>query len=146
MIIFGHNSLISPLMQYIHKIVPNQEIVIVTDKFDSNPYDNIHYVQGDPKDEKTIFQTNVQKAKMAIILADDRVNNPDAYTLVVANEVEKIHKDIITIGELTDARFKDLFKEANLDAFISEESLIRGISHDQEIGRIIKASLQKESK
>ena len=144
-VILGDNSLINPIINYLSRSKVNKELVLVTDAYTENPYVGIKFVMGDPKNLDVLKQANIEHASLAIILANDKVNNPDAYTLVIANEIEKLNKKITTIGEMTDNELKSVFAKANLDFFISEKKLIQGINHEDQISKLIMSAINKSN-
>jgi len=55
-------------------------------------------------------RANVKDASLAIILADDQINNPDAYSIIIGNELEKMNPLLIKIAEITDERWKSILQ------------------------------------
>lgn len=142
-VILGQNAILNILLEFIKLHYPKKAVVIVSNKLDYNPYDDVIFVNGDPKRIETLNRANIINAKLAIILADENINNPDAYTLVISNEIEKINKEVITIGEMSNNDYENIYKKANMDYFILESELIKGISNDKKIAKLIHKALGK---
>lgn len=126
-IILGDNPLLSSLIENINKINKNKRIIVVTHKLESRPYEGILFVKGDPRYRETLEMANVKDASLAIILADDKVNNPDVYSIIIGSELEKINPNLIKIAEITDEKWKDIFTESGIDVFVSERKLLKSV-------------------
>lgn len=142
-VIVGQNPLILPLITYIRSVTKNHKIVIITEDYSVNRYDHADFIHGDARHIETLRRANMDKAKIAIIMADEDVNNPDALTLVIANEIENLNSKIITLGEMVDKKFQKIFEEANIDFFISESEMMLGINDETRLGQFIRKSLTK---
>ncbi len=140
-VILGENSLLAGLIEHFKDEYPDEQLVIVTDKFSENHYKGVSFIKGDPKDPYVLDQANISNASLVIVLADDQVNNPDAYTLVISDMVEKVNRNVTTISELTDESYKKLFEKSQLDFFVSEKSLLSDLDNYDDIFEIIRGKL-----
>lgn len=135
-VIIGKNAFIDSLISYLHR-TEHSNIVVVSERLINNPFEEVELINGNPKDGKTIIRSNLQYASKVIILAEENINNPDANTLIIANEIERLYPNVVTIGELVDKRFEPIFAEANLDYFVTEEFLIKGIKDDSAFAELL---------
>ncbi|WP_088105484.1 potassium channel family protein [Halalkalibacter urbisdiaboli] len=111
---------------------PNVEIVII-DTLEKAPVDythsRIHYIQGDPTEEETLRNANIQKARSVIIFADDNIQDPslrDAKTLLVSITVERLAPAVHTTVEVMTESHVSNFSHSKVDEFIlSQETISR---------------------
>jgi voltage-gated potassium channel len=101
--------------------------IVLIDKIDQNPYniENISYIKGDPTNEKTLRRANVKEAKIAIILADnvlDEREKSDGKSVLIALAIDRINPDIYIVAEVLDYSNVIHFKRANVnDVIVSSE-------------------------
>lgn len=100
------------------------EIVII-DTIPTSPVDvaieRVHYVQGDPTEEESFIQANINKAKSVIIFADDTIQVPslrDAKTLTIAITVERLATHVHTTVEIMTKKQIPNFSHVKVDEFI----------------------------
>lgn len=133
-VILGDNPLLSSLILNVRKINDDKKIVVVTHMLESRPFEDISFVKGDPRYRETLERANIKEASLAIILADDHVNNPDAYSIIIGNELEEINPKLLKIAEITDGKWETIFKQSGIDVFVSEKKFLKSIhnsSHNQ---------------
>lgn len=146
-VILGDNPLLSSLISNIRKIDENKKITVVTHHLESRPYEDISFVKGDPRYHETLERANVKDASLAIILADDQINNPDAYSIIIGNELEKMNPSLIKIAEITDERWKSIFTDSGIDVFVSEKKFLKSIHSkaSNQVSEILEKVMEKRS-
>jgi len=92
----------------------------------------VRFVKGSPCDEDVLFQANILKCNGALVLAenpDDPRSDDRTYTICSLLElIEREHNHAIkTIAELTSAKCIKNFVRANVNGFITAESLASGL-------------------
>lgn len=97
--------------------------VVVIDRLERAPYlhDRVHYVQGMAADDETLEQANLEKARAAIIFADDSIEDKqltDGKTLLIATSLERYAPDIHTMVEIMNERNVKNFHYVNVNEFI----------------------------
>ena len=133
-VILGDNPLLRNLISNIRLINEDKKIVVVTHMLDSRPFEDILFVKGDPRYREILEMANIKDASLAIILADDHVNNPDAYSIIIGNELEELNPKLIKIAEITDGKWETIFKHSGIDVFVSEKKFLKSIhnsTHNQ---------------
>ncbi len=83
----------------------------------------INFIYGDYTDEDVLKRANIQKAKVALIVADQSNPNAsmheiDSKTVMTAMTIETINKEIYTCAELLDSKFEKYLKLAHCDEII----------------------------
>ena len=91
----------------------NDEIVVITDKVDSLPFDlrNGHFVRGSPLEEETYSRANVGDARQAIVLSpgyDDP--SSDSVNASIVSIHEHLNPEIRTVVESLNVKHELLFK------------------------------------
>ncbi len=110
------------------------EIVII-DHADKSPieHERVHFISGDPADERILLKANILESKSVSIFTDERIEHSeyaDGKTLLISSRVEYIsrqyQKNIYTIVEIMKEHNIALFEYANVDEFIlAKESVSR---------------------
>ncbi|WP_353929137.1 ion channel [Okeanomitos corallinicola TIOX110] len=95
-------------------------IILIAD-IDRKPIEdeNLYFIKGKVSDE-TLIRANINKAKTAIILGDDKLehNARDATTILSTLIVESLASSVYTIVELMNAAYIDTCKKAHADEII----------------------------
>ena len=145
-VILGDNPLLSSLISNVRKINEDMKIVVVTHMLESRPFEDVSFVKGDPRYQETLERANIKEASLAVILADDHVNNPDAYSIIIGNELEQMNPRLVKIAEITDERWESIFKESGIDVFVSEKKFLKSINsktHNQ-VFTILNKAMRKQ--
>lgn len=96
-------------------------------------HEHVHFISGDPADEKILLKANILESKSVSIFTDENMGMSeyaDGKTLLIASRVEYIskryQKSIYTIVEIMKESHISLFEYANVDEFVlSKESVSR---------------------
>lgn len=137
-IILGDNPLSSSLIGHIKRISEHKKVVVVTHKLENKPFEDVAFVKGDPRYHEILEMANVKEASLVIILADDQVNNPDAYSIIIGSEVEAMNPHVTKIAEITDERWRDIFKDSGIDVFVTERKFLKSVHHYNQIDTILR--------
>ncbi|KAA0545420.1 potassium channel protein [Bacillus sp. BGMRC 2118] len=118
---------------------PKCHIVLVDEALERIPYDHphVHFISGDPSEEKTLLRANILEAKRIAIFSDDSIDKPtlaDGKSLLIATAVESLSekhgKNLHTIVEVMKEDNIPKFKHVKVDDFIlSNESVSRLIAN-----------------
>lgn len=109
--------------------------IVIMDNADKSPieHERVHFISGDPADERILLKANILESKSVSIFTDERIEHSeyaDGKTLLIASRVEYIsrryQKNIYTIVEIMKEHNIVLFEYANVDEFIlAKESVSR---------------------
>ncbi len=109
--------------------------VVIIDNKSKSPLDHekVHFISGNPADDKVLLKANILEAKSVAIFSDEGDESPenlDGKSLLIASRVEqmskKYKKNIYTIVEIKKEMHMALFEHANVDEFIlSSDSVSR---------------------
>ena len=135
-IICGHNDSILPLIQDLAKTpgFQHRQYVFVNERsgppdFEKlNLYsDQIYHEAGDFTDKDILIKAGVQRARYAVIVADDSENHPrgdrDSRAVFASLTVEHLQRDIVTITERLSSSHQGLLKAENVEATINRRRL-----------------------
>ena len=142
-VILGYNSMANVIIEHFKKTELGNNILLVTDVFQSNQFEGIDLLNGDPRSMYVLNRAKIVDSKAVIILSDENINNPDAYTLVIASEVERLNPDIFSIAELTDIKYRPIFEDADIDYFITEEALVDGLFNEKVLTKLLDKVIKK---
>lgn len=100
-----------------------KEICLIDEKLETIPQrlheEGVHFVRGNPTEEATLKQANLEKAGNAIILSRDRSDpHSDDQNLVTTLVIEKLNPDIFTIAEVLDPQKIRQFELAGCNSVI----------------------------
>lgn len=142
-VIYGYSSLTAGVIKLLRSYFgPDLKIVLISNDVKHNPFPNeVDFIYANPIDRNTFVEANAQKSIASIILANDRFTDPDAYSLVIATGVEMYNPQSVTIVEVMDDAYKDLYKIGNIEAFINRKDLLSDLlnkNHDSKLVRIIQ--------
>jgi len=142
-VIYGYSSLTAGVIKLLRShFGPSLKIVLISNDTDFNPFPGeVDFIYANPIDRDTFIESNAEEAIASIILANDRFAQPDAYSLVIATGVEMYNSKSVTIVELMDESYKELYKEGKIEAFINRKELLRDLlqkSQDSKLVRIIE--------
>lgn len=82
------------------------------------PEENIDFVSGDPTKDEDMKKAGVMSAYGAIILADEKSDNPDAQAILTTLTVESLNRDVYTCVEILDPENERHLKKAKVDEVI----------------------------
>lgn len=139
-VIYGYTSLSAGVIKLLRRhFGKDLKIVLISNDIDRNPFpDQVDFIYANPITRSTFREANTKDAAAAIILANDRFNNPDAYSLVIASGIERDNARVTTLVELVSDDMKDLFKEGNIDAFIDRKVLLRDLLENNDDPKLIR--------
>ncbi len=142
-VIYGYTSLTAGVIKLLkNHFGKDLKIVLISNDIDFNPFPSeVDFIYANPIDRDTFVEANASTALASIILANDRFSDPDAYSLVIATGVERFNPRSVTIVELMDQSYKDLYKEGNIEAFINRKELLKDLlakSQNSKLVRIIE--------
>jgi len=142
-IIYGYTSLTAGVVKLLrHHFGRSLKIVLISNDTSFNPFPKeVDFIYANPIDRTTFEEANAKDCLASIILANDRFSDPDAYSLVIASGVEKHNSKSVTIVELMDDAYRELYKEGNIEAFIKRKELLTDLlrkNTDSKLLRIIE--------
>lgn len=142
-VIYGYSSLTAGVIKLLRSHFGKRlKIVLISNDSEFNPFPNeVDFIYANPIDRSTFVEANAEESIASIILANDRFSDPDAYSLVIATGVEMYNSKAVTIVELMDDEYKELYKEGKIEAFIKRKELLLDLlqkSHDSKLVRIIE--------
>lgn len=142
-VIYGYTSLTAGVVKLLRShFGPTQKIVLISNDIDFNPFPKeVDFIYTNPINKSTFIEANAGEAMASIILANDRFSDPDAYSLVIATGVERHNSRSVTIVEIMDDDYKNLYKEGNIEAFLYRKELLQDLlnkSNDSKLIRIIE--------
>jgi len=82
------------------------------------PEEDIYFVSGDPTRDDALRRAGIEGAYGAIVLADEKRENPDAYSLLVTLAIERLNPDVYTSVEVYDPENVPHLQRANADEII----------------------------
>lgn len=139
-VIFGYTSLTAGVIKLLRRHYGEEvKIVMVTNDVDQNPFpDEVDFIFANPIRKSTFEESNVKNSVAAIILANDRFTDPDAYSLVIAAAIAKSNPKVTTMVELINDEMKDVFKSTFIDAFINRKELLKDLLDQTEYPKFIR--------
>lgn len=148
-IIFGYSSLTAGVIKLLRWHFGEElKIVLISNDTRHNPFPReVDFIYANPIDKDTFLEANVRQSIASIILANDRFSDPDAYSLVIATGVEMFNPKSVTIAEIMDDEYKDLYKQGNIEAFIKRKELLKDMlerDRDSKLIRIIEKETHLE--
>jgi len=102
------------------------ELVLIGDDLPALPPDlpGVTVINGDPTDQDVLERAGISRARMAIMLTDERHRpNPDAHTLLVALAIEEIAPTVYTIVEVQDSNNMPHFDRTAVDETVCRSEL-----------------------
>lgn len=82
------------------------------------PEEDIDFVSGDPTKDGDMRKAGVTSAYGAIILADEKAENPDAQVILTTLTIESLNRDVYTCAEILDPKNEQHLRKANVDEVI----------------------------
>jgi voltage-gated potassium channel Kch len=145
-IIFGYSSLTAGVIKLLRGYFGDDfKIVLISNDIKHNPFpEEVDFIYANPIDRDTFVEANARQAIASIILANDRFLDPDAYSLVIATGVEMYNSRSVTIVELMDDEYKNLYKQGNIEAFIKRKELLKDMLQNGRDSKLIRI-IQKET-
>ena len=139
-VIYGYTSLTAGVVKLLRRHFGTKlKIVLVSNEIIKNPFPSqVDFIFANPITRATFKEANIKYATAAIILANDRFTDPDAYSLVIASGIEKDNSRVVTLIEIMDPEMKGLFKESNIDAFIDRRELLKDLLERNEKPKLIR--------
>lgn len=139
-VIFGYTSLTAGVIKLLRRHFGDDlKIVLATNEISRNPFpDQVDFIFANPITKTTFREANTKDATAAIILANDRFNDPDAYSLVIATAIEKENSNIVTLVEIMKDELKELFKKSNIDSFIDRKELLNDLLDSNDDPKLIR--------
>ena len=124
------SSIIEELLSEDQKTV--RDIVIIDETLKECPFlhPRVHFVQGDPSDNRTLEKANMAKANTAILFADRKatdINAQDAKTILLTLAIESFNRDVYTCVEILNPENRKHLERANADEVICTTELSRNI-------------------
>ncbi|TFD96591.1 TrkA family potassium uptake protein [Jeotgalibacillus sp. R-1-5s-1] len=121
--------------QAIHEVLYHNSkapIVLIEDLPETPiTHDGVHFISGDPSEERTLLKANILEAKRVAIFSDPRIDNPvlcDGKSLLVASAVEALsvthNVDIQTVVEISEERHISKFNHIRVDDFILSDDSV----------------------
>jgi voltage-gated potassium channel Kch len=124
--VFGYSSLTAGIIKLLRKHYQNGvRILLISNETKVNPFpDQVDFLHANPISKKTLLDANIANATAVIITASDHFRDPDTYSLVIAAGISQLNSSVITIAEISDDKYKELFKRTNIDGFIEREEML----------------------
>lgn len=151
-VIFGYTSLTAGVIKLLRMHYgSNVKIVLVSNEIQTNPFPSqVDFINSNPLIKTTFEDANAKYAAAAIILANDRFNDPDAYSLVILSELASRNIRVTTLVEVKDETFRELFKEKYVDGFITRKELLNDLlikeAEDSKLIRVIDKETKIDDK
>ncbi len=82
------------------------------------PEEDVYFVSGDPTRDEALRKAGIEKAYGAIVLADDKSENPDARSLLITLAVERLNPRVYTSVEVYDPENICHLERADADEII----------------------------
>jgi voltage-gated potassium channel len=146
-LILGYNELTLGLIHLLEQVIhPGIDIVLVTNQIDSNPKpDRVRFVRKNHIAVSTLEKVNAHTASIAFILNRDDIADKkvDYNTMLTANLVEQIERDVFTFVEISDGRRAKAFDMFHVDATFTDEELFQDLKIDSKQSKLLK-KLPKE--
>jgi voltage-gated potassium channel Kch len=142
-VIYGYTSLTAGVIKLLRTHYGSVvNIVLISNDIDNNPFpDQVDFLHANPLTHSTYVEANVENAAAVIVLANDRFNDPDAYSLVIVSGAAEKNNRVISLVELVNEDKKELFKETYIDGFISRKELLKDLvvkdNKDSKLIRVI---------
>lgn len=146
-VIYGYTSLTAGVVKLLRSHFGSHlKIVLISNDIDFNPFPKeVDFIYANPINKDTFVEANAGQAMASIILANDRFSDPDAYSLVIATGVESYNARAVTIVEVMDDDYKNLYKEGKIEAFLYRKELLKDLldkNDDSKLLRIIEKETQ----
>lgn len=96
-------------------------LVVISNQYDTLPFsdDNVHFVRGSVTDPDTYQRASIDKAKRAIVLAQDNEDpHSDALTAAAISVIESLNPDVHTIAECLFESHFVLFQHVQCDQIV----------------------------
>lgn len=111
---------------------PKLSIVLINDSPETPvTHDQIHFISGDPTDEKTLMKANILEAKRVAVFSDPLIEESvlkDGKSLLIASAVEALsishQADIQTVVEISEERHISKFNHIRVDDFILSDDSV----------------------
>ncbi|MFC2017830.1 potassium channel family protein [Chloroflexota bacterium] len=100
-------------------------ITIIDDKIDTKPIDddNVSFVRGNASEVHILKQANIEKAKFAIVVAEDETPAADQKTVLTVLAIEHLNPPIISCVEINDANNEEHVRRAGCDIVVDTSAL-----------------------
>lgn len=96
------------------------DVVVVTDSIETLPFDkpNVYFIKGSPLQADTLQRAGVERARMALVLADSSNSASDGLVAATINLIEHLNPEVKTVAECLDYRHDILFRSSHCDSII----------------------------
>lgn len=129
-VIVGYNSIADKLVIFLReRYGQDLPIVFVSSDMNENPFKEkgVLFVRGDPMSDAVMYQANITHAKVAFVLLNERLHSPDAYSVMIGAEIERLQPDVLTVAEVSDQEKAKLYRFADVDFILLETEMIRDL-------------------
>jgi voltage-gated potassium channel len=93
------------------------------------PHKRVHYIQGDPSEERILMMANLKEASSVLVFSDDSIQDSaltDGKTLLIVTSVERLAPHIHSTVEIKREEHIKNFRHAKVDEFVlSHETVSR---------------------
>lgn len=103
-IIVGWNEKTKEIIETLKSVRPYSQIVLIDQTLNKSPYiDNmIHFIKGNPAEDRTLIKANIGEAKAVFITANQHKNEMDAdmLSVLVLITIKALNPSVFTICEM----------------------------------------------
>jgi voltage-gated potassium channel len=106
-----------------------RDVVIVTEGLDTLPFEkpDIFFVKGSPLQAGTLQRAGLERASLAIVLADSSNPSSDGLVAAIINLIEHLRPDVKTVAECIDARHDILFRSTRCDSIVYTHRILNNL-------------------
>jgi voltage-gated potassium channel len=107
----------------------NRDVVVVTDAVDTLPFQkpDIFFVKGSPLQAETLERAGLDKASLAMVLADSSNPSSDGLVAAIINLIEHLRPDVKTVAECMDSRHDVLFRSTRCDSIVYTNRILNNL-------------------
>jgi len=106
-----------------------RDVVIVAESLDTLPFEkpDIFFVKGSPLQADTLQRAGLERASLAMVLADSSNPSSDGLVAAIINLLEHLRPDVKTVAECLDSRHDILFRSTRCDSIVYTHRILNNL-------------------
>jgi voltage-gated potassium channel len=121
-VIIGWNERSRGIIEEIHMILPQQEIVLIDESLSKHPHarTNIHFIKGKATVDAVLLKANIQHAAKVLVTADLKQDEfqTDMFSILTLLAIKGLQPDVLCLVEILTKEQKENARRAGADRII----------------------------
>ncbi|QGQ47812.1 potassium channel family protein [Metabacillus sediminilitoris] len=125
-VLIGWNEKANEMIESLLSVKPYKQIVLIDETLHTAPLiENVHFIRGNPSNDRTLQKANIEDADAAIITADQHKNEHDAdmYSILVLLTLKGVNPKLYCVIEILTEHQANNASRAGADEIIKSYKL-----------------------